>query len=345
MADLNMTVLTNLLRQNYGAEIVKAFSQEGPSWFVPEQSIMGRLRAAGRTFNGGGDGNNRYAREWGIHSATGTATSYDENDTYPAAQTETYGDASIDWRNVWITSEIVNRDRIAAGASASRDQMAAWSRDQFAKLESLFKAIETQLASDGTGNGGKDITGFLAFLSASNNYAGIDQSANSYWRAVVSNAASAAISKELLQSLVRSLYDNEGIGPFTEMWMPLVQFQRYRQLFDDKIRYAPGDQLGQVGAPMYDDGGFQIPIRIIKAVPTSEVWVINLDTVELRSLPQTPEDNIEQRDQTMDHESLPIGIEAVNTDRDTKAIAYKYYGNAVCTNPRKNGRLYGLSTS
>lgn len=345
MADLNMSVLTNLLRANYGAEIVKAFSQQGPNWFVPEQSILGRLRAAGRTFNGGGDGNNRYAREWGIHSATSSASSYDENDPYPAAQTETYGDASIDWKNVWITSEIVNRDRIAAGASASRDQIAAWSRDQFAKLKALFSGIESQLASDGTGNSGKDLTGFLAFLSASNTYAGIDQSANSYWRAVNNNASSAAISKELLQTLVRALYDNEGIGPNTEMWMNLLQFQRYRQLFDDKIRYAPGDQLGQVGPPLYDDGGFQIPIRIIKAVPTSEVWVINLDTVELRSLPQIPEDNIEQRDQATDHESFPVGIEPVNTDRDTKAVAYKYYGNLVCLNPRQNGRLYGLSTS
>lgn len=345
MADLNMSVLTNLLRENYGAEIVKAFSQEGPSWFVPEQSILGRLRAAGRTFNGGGDGNNRYAREWGIHSATSSATSFDENDTYPAAQTETYGDASIDWKNVWITSEIVNRDRIAAGTAASRDGIAAWARDQMAKLKSLFSAIESQLAGDGTGNSNKNLDGFLGFLSASNTYAGIDQSANSYWRAVVQDASSASISKELLQTLVRSLYDNEGIGENTEMWMNLLQFQRYRQLFDDKIRYAPGQQLGEVGPPLYDDGGFQIPIRIIKAVPTSEVWCINLDTVELRSLPQIPEDNIQERDQTADHESFPIGIEPINTDRDTKAVAYKYYGNLVCINPRQNARLHSLATS
>lgn len=57
-------------------------------------------------------------------------------------------------------------------------------------VEETFKAaVVTQLYSDGTGNGSKDLTGLKAAVAATGTYGGIDRSANTWWQAkVVSNS-------------------------------------------------------------------------------------------------------------------------------------------------------------
>ena len=57
--------------------------------------------------------------------------------------------------------------------------------------ETLKATVTSQLYSDGTGNGGKDITGLAAAIADSGVYGGIDRSAHDWWKAkVVSNNVS-----------------------------------------------------------------------------------------------------------------------------------------------------------
>lgn len=344
MAIMNQSSLANLLLDKYGALIVEGVTQYGPgNWLVPQQSIIGRLQSAGQVFIGGADGNDQYPREWGVHASAASAASFSVSDSWAAATNETYAQAKIGWKRVGITMEVDNIQRVmnAGGVRGSIHQVV----NEFqTKVKALMSAAETQLASDGTGNSAKDLDGFKAFLSTGNTYAGIDQSANAYWRATVSAAGSASISDTLMQGVVSALFDKGAIGPQFEIWMGITQFQRFSNLHKDKIRYSAGDAT-TAPVPYYSDGGVEAPIRLIQSVPNSEVWFINLDDIELRFLPHQAQDELGGGDTEVSRQGVPIGIEPLNTGKDTKGFAIKLYANLVCKNPRRQGALTDLATS
>lgn len=343
MAIMDQSSLSNLLLDKYGDLIVSGITQYGPSnWLVPQQSIIGRLQSAGRVFLGGADGNDQYVREWGVHTSAASATSFSNSDPYAAATNEAYAQAKMGWKRLGISMEVDNIQRVMnAGGVRGIHQVA----NEFeAKVKALISTAETQLASDGSGNGGKDLDGLKAFLSVSNVYAGIDQAASSYWRATVSAAGGAAISDALMQGVVSALYDKGGVKPSFEIWMGITQFQRFSNLHKDKIRYSAGD-VTSAPVPYYADGGIEAPIRLIQSVPNSEVWFVNLEDLELRFLSHTPQDAMGKGDSESMREGIPVGIEALNTGRDTKGFFLKMYGNLACLLPRHQGALTGLATS
>ncbi|RMD62634.1 hypothetical protein D6833_06630, partial [Candidatus Parcubacteria bacterium] len=231
MAVTDFSSLANILLQQYGAVIRDALTQYGPgNQLLAARSIMGRLAAKGRTRVGSGNTSDRYAHEWAVHHATASAQSFGASDPYPAATQESYAVASLSWKRIGVSLEFDNLTRLA-GRGAQRGGAHALSGELLAKLKALIHAIETQAASDGTGNSGKDLTGIKAFLSTSNTYAGIDQTTASYWRAKVVDAASASLAKSHLQSLVRQLFDAGAIGPNSEMWMSSTQWYKFSSLY------------------------------------------------------------------------------------------------------------------
>jgi len=73
--------------------------------------------------------------------------------------------------------------------------------------ETLKATVTSQLYSDGTGNGGKDITGLAAAIADSGVYGGIDRSAHDWWKAKVvsNNVSSIGTSADLsLTNMVRT---------------------------------------------------------------------------------------------------------------------------------------------
>ena len=347
MSTLSFSDLTNMLLENYGALISENLTtpQEGPgNWLIADQSIMGRLRAAGRIFVGGADADDRYVRDWAAHTGTATATSFDGSDNFPAATQESFSDCNIGWKRIGISLEFDNLVRMATRGNAARGGMSPISEDFKRKLKSMISKIEADLATDGSGNASKDLDGVLAFMSAGNTYATVNQAANSWWQANIDAAGGAALSLALLDTLVSGMWDRNAIGPSAELWMNRNQYANYCGLFTTNTRYTPGGSVSQNYEARYDNGIADLPIRIIQGIPNTEIWFLNLDSLELRFLDHTPADALAAiSDEQTSYEGVPFAFEQVQTGKDSKAVFLKAYCNLVCTNPFHQGAITGLA--
>lgn len=344
MAALNFSDFTDLLRENYGDLIVSTIVQSGPgNEIVPEQSILGCLRQAGRVVIGGADSNDRYAREWAVHYATATATSYGASDNYPNATQESFDDASIDWKRVGV---MMSFDELVRAASSRMDTRGGnfISYDLKSKLRAIVDKISDDLATDGSGNSSKDVTGFKAFLSSSNTYAGIDQSANSWWQAVV-DSTGGNLSKSLVEGVIESLDARNALKPGLQIWMAYNQWNRWKNLFVDSIRRIENRNTSEGFEMVYEDGNVSIPIKLIRNIPNTEVWFPNVNDIEVRFLDQTPSDELDEMDlsEEMTYEGMPIGFKPVYENRDVTNIFCRAWVNAVCSNPYHQAVLTGLN--
>lgn len=346
--------VANILRDKYGNLIEKSFTQRGPgNWLFPEQTFLGLLAKYGKVYIGGKDApngsNGRYAAQWPIQTATASAVSFDATEPFPAATPEAFDAlAVLNYKRVGISLEIDNMLRVAGRGDQLVGNVDSFVMEFEAKLRALVDAVEQQLASDGTGNSNKDITGFKAFLSTSNTYAGISQSSNSYWRAQSIAAGSAAISHALVRQMIRSLWNQGGISPNLLCVMSMVQWHKYLELHQNLIRYAPGGQTGVDLRPMISDGNYSIPVVVVFGVPDAEVWFLNLDKIEMRFTSQAalPSEKGVRVQETSNPNvpNMPVGFESVESGKDTSSLFMKVYGQLVCTNPRYNGIISGLAT-
>lgn len=352
MAATTLSTLANTLLQNYGAAIVQAFTAFGPdNQLVNSQSIMGRLQARGRIKIGGTDEiSDRYAGEWGVYTTAPVASSFDVNDAYPASTPLASVAASIPWKRNGVPLEVDNLVRTIS-ASSFRGNKHQIAEEMRIKIGSIIHAVEAQLALDGTGNGGKDFTGFKAPLSATNTYAGINQNVAAYWRATVVPAGGGALSRAFLNTAAAALHAKGVLSPRYEMWMGSGQWYRYANLYLAQLRGSgqAGGAMGGAGdyvPPVYTDGLCEIPIYVLPSMPNDEVWIVNPDGCKLQFADQVPQDGTDLKQdgltQTM-VTGVPVAIEDVFTGRDTKAAFLKIYGNLIVRSPRDHAAITGLA--
>jgi hypothetical protein len=353
MSSQTLSNIANILREKYGNTIVRAFTQYGPGgWLgVNEQSMLGMLQQMGKVYVGGKDApqpgsGGYYAAEWPIHTATATAASYDASDNWPSATPETYGAlAKLNYKRYAISMEVDNMLRVSARGANVVGNVDAFTSEFESKLRSLISKIETDLHADGTGNSGKNIDGVLAFLSASNTYAGISQSANSFWQASVIAAGSAAISHSLIRQMIRALWAKDAMAGNYVCLMPINQWHRYLALHENLIQYRPGDQAGVNIIPHISDGFVNLPVYVLPQVTSSEIWFLNMDNIELRfASHERAAGEKGVMVEADNYQGLPIGIEPVETNKDSSAIVIKAYAQLVYLNPRCAGLISGLAT-
>ena len=345
MATLNFSALTDLILENYGPTVIQSFSQTGlKNGMIDPDSIIGRLQDAGRLIVGPGQNSDRYAKDWGVDTAATTASTIDGSDSFPTAQNPTFDDAKIEWKRVVAGVQIDNLTMQAFrnGRGLRNDALAG---DIRRKMTDVLQKVEAGLASDGTGNSGKDVTGYGALLSTSNTYAGIDQSAAAYWRANIVDASSGSLSEVLLNSLCGTMYDRKAIDSSVEIWANRVQYEKAVALFKDSMRFAPGgtnESFGTLFVPQYG-----VVIRKVHSIPNDEMWFIKRNESELRFLDHVPASDMQRVQQLQDAESyegFPFGFELVSKDGDYNYLAVKAYVNLAQATPFKCGALINLAT-
>lgn len=344
--------LANILREKYGNTIVRAFTQYGPGgWLgVPEQSMIGFLQQNGKVYVGGKDApaagsGGYYAAEWPIHTATPEAVSYGASDAWPAASPETYGAvAKLAYKRYAMPLEIDGMARVSARGGNVVGNKSAFIVEFEAKLRALISKIETDLHGDGTGNSSKEIDGVKAFLSASNTYAGIAQGSASYWQSTVIAAGSVALSHALIRQMIRALWAKNAMAGRYGVFMSINQWHKYLALHENMITYRPGDSTGVNLPPMISDGYINLPVYVLPQVPTTEVWFLNLDDIELRFASHEREAGEKGVMTEADsYQGLPIGIEPVETNKDSSGLVIKAYCQLVYLNPRSSGIISGLT--
>lgn len=344
MSYMDYSEHANVLIDKFGPIIANAFTQTAQDMdgMIRPNSILGRLRAWGNVMVGTDSRSQEKAFAWTVDPAAETAASYGAGDTYTADTTPSFGQATLDWKRIGVSMEW--DDLVSLTSAPLKDGSSVLGRRMLKKMRAIVSAIETQLATDGTGNSSKDVTGFKAFLSDSNTYAGIAQTGNTYWQAV-EVTASAALAKAHLRSAVGGLWDREVLGDDThEMWMPRAIWEDYVDLYSNKIRTTHEDPGGDKVAAYYEDGQVSIPIFVLPSMPSTEIWVVE-KTTELRLTDQAPsnETGVTHGEQTIMQEGIPIGIKPIFNNSDISGVWIRAFPQLGNMNPRNNACIISLS--
>lgn len=335
----------NAIMKNYGDIIVQGFTQYGPgNQLIGKNSILGWLMdsnlAGGNRVKIGLDHISQdKVREWPVHSATVTATSYTPStDPFPVASQETLNLASISPKAIGIPLQMDNLSRaMQRGANFTGSQnMLAWEVEK--KLKALIAALETQLRGDGTGNSSKDFDGMRSFLKTTGNYAGIAQT-NSYWQPSV-QTSTGAITLAKFRTTKRALEDRAG---FTDVLCSPANFDKFRELYEPTGNTNINAYPGNIGTPMIDtiivDG---YPVRKIQGMIDTEVWFLNRPDLCLELIPQDFSDEAGEVEHTT-QENIPVGIRQESVGKDVTSLFFCTYGNHVCENPRNQGAMIGVT--
>lgn len=131
-----------------------------------------------KRFATGGTGPTWKAR-YGKNTSVG---SYGEGDTDPAAGNQTYESPTLVWK---YNKGVVRVERIAIDQANSHYEIGVLVQDEIqGAARDMGDEIDEQLASDGTGNSSKDITGIQIANDAAGTYAGLARGSFTWWASV-----------------------------------------------------------------------------------------------------------------------------------------------------------------
>lgn len=350
MAGVTISDLANAFKDNYSSVITDAIVNFGPAskQLLPAQSLIGLLSLHGRirVVSPEESDAGRYAKIWDVHSASGSATAYSANETYAAAAAETLNVAQLDWKRNHIKLSIDELARLLA-RGPNFVSGSGFSFEFMAKYRSLVSSIEKQLAGDGTGTSGKEITGFQAFLTDSNtSYAGINMTTSAYWQASELDGGAADLDTSMIDELMRNM-DIKGCRP-EAFACGTTQYQKLRNSLGTYAQYMPqASGSGEIMTSVLSYEG--IPIYRINTLNDStrannEFWALSLSEIELLMLSQDAKDpGVES--ETDNQMGTPIGMKKIREDNDNNTIVLRNYAQLVCANPAKQGVIYNLKTT
>lgn len=146
-----------------------------------KSAVMRRIKEAGGVEEQGGG---RSLVEPIIFGENTTAGSFRDYDIIPTDPQDGMSAAEFNWAQLALTISISGRQEFVNSDAATRVLSLMKGKTLQAQM-TMTNMFNRQSHGDGSGNGGKDITGFLASIengAAWNVYGGIDSNTNLYWR-------------------------------------------------------------------------------------------------------------------------------------------------------------------
>ena len=136
-----------------------------------------------------------------VSSAPSGGGSYSDLDTLTITRTDNISAAVYDWKQYYEPVRVSRLDLAKTSGDAGKLDLIA-SKIQIAE-SNFAENLSTGIFSDGSGNSGKDITGFAAMLSASATYGGIAVADMAKWAAqiLLNGAVNRTLSLALIQQL------------------------------------------------------------------------------------------------------------------------------------------------
>lgn len=150
-----------------------------------------------------------------------TVKSYNGYDIIDTTPQEGISAAEFDWKQIAGSVSISGREEFINSGSKTKVISLLESKIQQLQI-SMMLETNRQLQGDGTGNGGKDLTGLAVAVedgAAWSTYGGIDSNANPYWRnqwlgniAIDTSPAAGAIDFNPLLDGMRTVYNSASRG-------------------------------------------------------------------------------------------------------------------------------------
>lgn len=169
---LNYDALTALTRKKYIPKIVDNFFESNP--------LLVYLKKRQKTFPGG-----HKIVEPLVYGELDGVKSYSLYDTIDYDTNIPVSAAEFVPKNV-VAPIIISKDEELKNAGETQVKNLLKSKIEIME-KTLKKDVTAMLYSDGTGNGGKDITGLKAAIANDNVYGGIDRNTYDWWKAVITS--------------------------------------------------------------------------------------------------------------------------------------------------------------
>lgn len=342
---LDLADLSEILLTNFGPFIAEGITQRGPgNDAIQSNSLWGLLAKYGCIEIGAAQENATKPMDWAVHSSTQEAVSYGKNDAYGSYTPEGYDSAQLDWKR-WGTPFAVDdlvSWALAKQGGAVRGNADAIKNSIMRRLKALVDKGNAMLATDGTGNSSKDLTGFKAALAASGSYAGIALT-ETYWAPNVT-AVGGPMTTSLMDSMFVSLEDDDGITDKLVIVMRRNQWHRWKNLFASKIEYRQGDGTGDALQPVWSDGDITANIEIVSGgMPNNEIWFLNMGDIRLFLADQIPHSDLKSNADTIMHQGIPIGVKPIYENTDISSLWFRIWGQLAFGNPRMHGAYLTLT--
>ncbi|MEM3145979.1 MAG: phage major capsid protein [Candidatus Nitrosotenuis sp.] len=261
----------------------------------------------------------------GKNTTVRSYSGYDVLDVTPQAGVTA---AEFAWKQIAGSVTISGEEEFKNSGSATR--VLSLLETKIKQLEiSMTLEINRQLFGDGTGNGGKDITGLALAVedgTAWSVYGGIDSNAYTYWRNqwIGSVGSFAANGVDRMRTLFNSA--SRGTEKPTLIITTQAIFEAYEKSLSPALRFSD---------PETADAGFMnllfrgVPVVFDDDAPAGELRMLNSEYLRLvigkgRNFSVTPFVRPE--------------------NQDAKVSQILFYGNLTCNNRARQGVLTGITT-
>ena len=222
-----------------------------------------------------------------MYGKNSTARSYDGYESLDTTPQTGIDSAEFNWKQYSVSISISGKEeRQNSGTSRIINLLEAKTKQ--AEM-SLTQVLSEGLFSDGTGNSGKNLTGFEAMVNNTGTYGGINSalSSNAFWRATVENNSEA-----LGLADMRNAYNSASVGGKDAPTLIVTSqtlFESYEALFTNVAISGGGSHFStpSAGKKQMADGGFQtlefkgVPIVWDEQCPSDRMYFLNTKHMKL----------------------------------------------------------------
>lgn len=255
---------------------------------------------------------------------------YSGADTLPVAAQNVLTSAVYQWKQ--LSSQIVytGADKLKnSGRGATINLVKA--RIEVAKA-SMLNAMQTALYSDGTGNGGKELTGLDLVAPAdpsTGTYGGINRANFPFWSSKVYDPASTPTSTTIV-GYMNTLYNSLVNGTDAPDIIPFGStiFGTYEAALQSQQRFADS-KMAEAGFQALKYKGADVLLEN-NACGATEGFMLNTKYLKLKV----------HKDRNM------VPIDGANSSRapvnqDAEVVILGWFGNLTCSNASRQGRFIG----
>lgn len=259
--------------------------------------------------------------------------SYRGADQMPYGKVETLGYALFPIANYAIDIFIPETDILA---NSGKEQVVNLVTDKVQEAnDRLTNQMTADMYGDGTGNGGKNITGLGAAILATGTYGGIDRgvATGTFWQAKATAASPTTVDLAMLRTKINTVRGPGG-DPRKQGKVDLIAttqtiYEAIEGLYDDKVRIPNSDlTLGKLGFQALQYAGTEI------------VWSDNVTSGEILFLSTSALGfTVDPR---RDFQLSPFEKTLVN-GVDGRLAWLFWRGNITCNECRRLGKLTGVT--
>lgn len=266
---------------------------------------------------------------YGTNSTARSYSGYEQLDTTPQTGIDS---AEFSWKQYSVSISISGlEERQNAGTSRIINLLEAKTMQA---EQSLTASLTAGLFSDGTGNGGRNLTGLVAMVNNSGTYGNISSTGNDWWQASVDSSSEA-----LSLADMRTAYNNASVGGKdapTLIVTTQTLYENYEGLFTNVAISGGGSHFStpSEGSKQIADGGFQsqtfkgVPMVWDESCPSGTMYFLNSKHMKL----------VMHKDA-----NFKVGDFVKPENQDARIAQILFQGNLTC-NRRKSFALLSNKT-